>query len=77
MKSSTSKGFSKEISKLMLRRNMESLDQTELNLLSNKMTVDLYVFCTFVIHRICSNVKSCFTVTIEKSCMCMRNKKNP
>jgi hypothetical protein len=60
----------------MLRRNMESLDQTELNLLSNKMTVDL---CVLYVRdtRDFSNVKSCFTVTIEKSCMCMRNKKNP
>jgi hypothetical protein len=41
---SIAKGLCEDICKLMLRENMQCLNETKLNLLSNKMTININVF---------------------------------
>ena len=62
-----SKSFSEEICYLMPCGNVESLDNTILNLLPNEMTIYLNMLCSFMVHGICSNVQSCFAVIIQES----------
>jgi hypothetical protein len=45
MEECIAKGFNKDVYKLVLRRNMQSLDETKLNLLTDKMTIHIDVLC--------------------------------
>jgi hypothetical protein len=45
MEECIAKGFNKDVYKLVLRRNMQSLDETKLNLLTDKMTIYIDVLC--------------------------------
>ena len=47
-----SEGFSEEICYLMPCWNVEGLDNTCLNFLSNKMTIHFNMFCSFMVHGI-------------------------
>ena len=61
------KSFGKNISQLVLRRNVKSAKNTGLNFLTNHMTINVNVFGTFMENRVGSNVKSNFTITIKES----------
>jgi hypothetical protein len=67
MKMRGTKSFCKNISQLVLRRNVKSAKNTRLNFLTNHMTINVNVFGTLMKNRIGSNVKSNFTVTIKES----------
>jgi hypothetical protein len=45
MEECIAKGFNKDVYKLVVRRNMQSLDETKLNLLTDKMTIHIDVLC--------------------------------
>jgi hypothetical protein len=74
MENSTAKGLSKEISELIVRRNMKCLDNTKLNFLSNQVAVKFNVFCSFVVHMISSYMDGCLAVTVKEISLWMRNK---
>ena len=69
------KALSEDISQLVLRSNMKSFDKSKLDLFLNKVVVNLNMFCSFVINRICSNMEGKLAVTKEKSCLRVRNPK--
>ena len=71
-----SKSFSEEICYLMPCGNVESLDNTILNFLSNEMTIYFNMFCSFMVHGIGSNVQSSLAVTIQVGRLCMVHPKN-
>jgi hypothetical protein len=73
MEKIATKRLGEEINKLIWRRNVKSLHNTQLDFISNQMAVDFDVLRPFVIHRIGGNVKSCLTVTVKKSFLWMRN----
>jgi hypothetical protein len=69
------KALSEDISQLVLRSNMKSSDKFKLDLFPNKVAVNLNLFCSFVINRICSNMEGILAITKEKSCLRARNPK--
>ena len=53
-----SKSFSEEICYLMPCGNVESLDNTILNFLSNEMTIYFNMFCSFMVHGLAAMYKA-------------------
>jgi hypothetical protein len=70
------KALSEDINQLVLRCNMLSFNKSKLDLFPNKVAVNLNVFCSFVINRICNNMESRLVVTKEKSCLGVRIRKS-
>ena len=70
------KGFSQNISQLMLRINMQSLQGAILNFLSNNMIIDLNVFHSLMKQRISSYVKCCLAGVRWETCRSFSNENN-
>ena len=51
-----SKCLSEEIRNLVSSRNMEGLDHTILNLLSDEVKIYFYMLCSFVENWVCNNI---------------------
>lgn len=62
----TSKLFGKKISRLLGRGNVASLHQTKLDLLLDKVTINVYVFSTLMKNWISSDLDGRFAVTIKR-----------
>ena len=59
--------LSKNVSKLVLGVNMQSLENPNLNLLSNDMTINLNMFGALMVDWVCCNVESSLVVTVKNS----------
>lgn len=58
MKMRRMKSFGEDICKLEITTNIARGNKTRLESITDKMTVNLAVFCLFMKHQICSNVKA-------------------
>ena len=69
MKLFMSKYLSEEIYNLVSSRNMEGLDHTILNLLSDEVTIYFYMLCSLVENWICINIYSYLSTIVKRSCL--------
>ena len=65
------KSFGKEICNLVPCRNMKCFNDHIFNLFSNEMAVYFSMFCSFMVHRIDSNIEGCFPISIKESKLSM------
>jgi len=63
VKMSRGQGFCEHISKLIMTADVMSLDNLRLNLLTNEVTINFNVFCSFMKHRISCNMHDSLVVT--------------
>lgn len=54
---------------------MKRFDEAELYLFPNEMAVNFDVFSSLMIDRILGYVNGCLTITVQRSCLWMGNKK--
>lgn len=59
------KSLGKDISQLIMSVDEGGTDVTFLNMVFNKVMVNLYMFITIMLHRVICNVNYGFVVTVE------------
>lgn len=67
------KWLGEDVSDIVVRGNIGSLDLACLDLISDNMAIDLDMFCLFVKDRVCRNVHGCLVVTVKKHELIMNN----
>ena len=67
MENDKRKRLCQNINKLVLGLDMQSSDKSSCNFVSNNVTIDLYVFCSCMEHKVGCNVKCRLTITENKS----------
>lgn len=73
MKNTEGQSLSKNVGQLCSGGNVNDAEKTFLNLVTQEVVGELYMFCRFMEHRICSDVECCLAITVKDSRLRMRN----